>query len=301
MKKFAILFSVTIGMLVLAVGVANAADGDVLVNTTFEVDSAGPMTWDNDEYGVRWGRQTSEPYSGAVDPCSGVEWIRNATYPQFGPSDTTISGDQCGWLRGRSSGAKYSKLEFGTLGDYNDVYTMTWLQYNASQSEVSGSRSSFVWIIDKSDPYNEAVKVIMSEDLHAIVVSYGGGTATLMSGMLDRVWYEFEMVLDFQAKEFDVRVKEAGNSFWQGTLDDLDFVDANCVSFDRIYCEASKDTVYGYFDDIKVVEGLPTYECGDWGYAKGDLNEDCYVDFEDMAILAENWLACTDPYNNECF
>lgn len=31
-------------------------------------------------------------------------------------------------------------------------------------------------------------------------------------------------------------------------------------------------------------------ECGDWGYLKGDINEDCYVDIDDLMELALNWL-----------
>ncbi|OHB57813.1 MAG: hypothetical protein A2Y12_17300 [Planctomycetes bacterium GWF2_42_9] len=39
--------------------------------------------------------------------------------------------------------------------------------------------------------------------------------------------------------------------------------------------------------------------CGDLGtqYLKADLNQDCYVTFADFALLAEDWMACTDPGN----
>ncbi len=42
--------------------------------------------------------------------------------------------------------------------------------------------------------------------------------------------------------------------------------------------------------------------CGDPGtvYLPGDLNEDCYVDFKDLAIFASHWLTCTDPANRDC-
>ncbi|MCD4831145.1 MAG: hypothetical protein K8R02_04970 [Anaerohalosphaeraceae bacterium] len=42
-------------------------------------------------------------------------------------------------------------------------------------------------------------------------------------------------------------------------------------------------------------------QCGDWGYSSSDINEDCYVDFKDFAILAGEWLDCTDPNNSSCF
>ncbi|MEN6385135.1 MAG: LamG-like jellyroll fold domain-containing protein [Phycisphaerales bacterium] len=36
------------------------------------------------------------------------------------------------------------------------------------------------------------------------------------------------------------------------------------------------------------------------GYLEGDLNNDCYIDFEDFARIAENWLKCNDITNGRC-
>jgi hypothetical protein len=35
-------------------------------------------------------------------------------------------------------------------------------------------------------------------------------------------------------------------------------------------------------------------------YLTGDLNSDCYIDFKDFAMVAENWLKCTDITNGRC-
>lgn len=53
-----------------------------------------------------------------------------------------------------------------------------------------------------------------------------------------------------------------------------------------------------YFDNFRVT-GL---SCGDPGTLtlKGDVNDDCYVDFEDFAALALNWMKCTDPSDAGC-
>ena len=40
--------------------------------------------------------------------------------------------------------------------------------------------------------------------------------------------------------------------------------------------------------------------CGDWGYFRGDLNFDCYVDLKDLAILALDWLLCSHPDDPLC-
>jgi len=44
-------------------------------------------------------------------------------------------------------------------------------------------------------------------------------------------------------------------------------------------------------------QGALTGVCGDSGhpYPKGDLNQDCLVDFADFAEFADNWLVCTAP------
>jgi hypothetical protein len=35
-------------------------------------------------------------------------------------------------------------------------------------------------------------------------------------------------------------------------------------------------------------------------YMSGDINEDCYVNFADLAEMAENWLECNDVSNSNC-
>ena len=48
----------------------------------------------------------------------------------------------------------------------------------------------------------------------------------------------------------------------------------------------------GYEDissvDVSVVDD--DLGCGDWGYYDTDLNQDCYVNLEDFAMFAINWL-----------
>ena len=53
----------------------------------------------------------------------------------------------------------------------------------------------------------------------------------------------------------------------------------------------------GYYDNIIVTSNLPT--CGDPGhpYPDGDVNLDCYVNIDDLKIMAGQWLAsgCSEP------
>lgn len=45
---------------------------------------------------------------------------------------------------------------------------------------------------------------------------------------------------------------------------------------------------------------LPDGPCGTWGYDYGDLDHDCYVNLEDLAIMASGWLDCTLPGEIGC-
>ncbi len=40
--------------------------------------------------------------------------------------------------------------------------------------------------------------------------------------------------------------------------------------------------------------------CGQWGYAPADLDKNCRVDLEDLAIFAADWMTCTQPGQEEC-
>ena len=57
--------------------------------------------------------------------------------------------------------------------------------------------------------------------------------------------------------------------------------------------------------DVKIyllrADGEPNY-CGDFGtvYFDADLVPDCYVKFDDFALLASEWLYCTDPTDSNC-
>lgn len=50
-----------------------------------------------------------------------------------------------------------------------------------------------------------------------------------------------------------------------------------------------------YYDDLLIQKVAPAV-CGDetHPYPVGDFNEDCLVDLADFALLAQNWMTCTD-------
>lgn len=89
---------------------------------------------------------------------------------------------------------------------------------------------------------------------------------------------------------------------------DSGFDAAPYVSFDgaTLYFCSSRFGGGGAYDLWKVPIS-PVPACGDENhpYPTGDLNQDCNVDFSDLAILLNHWLECNDPnpygYPDVCF
>jgi len=71
----------------------------------------------------------------------------------------------------------------------------------------------------------------------------------------------------------------------------LDYLDVGGISLVNAYV------------DGQIIATVPTYilTCGELGeYYPGDINEDCYVDLQDLVLFMQNWLDCNDPENEIC-
>ena len=62
----------------------------------------------------------------------------------------------------------------------------------------------------------------------------------------------------------------------------------------------SADPKYDGIDISSVEAAIYDNECGVWHYLQADINKDCIVDVQDLAIIASNWLSCTQPDIPEC-
>ncbi len=60
------------------------------------------------------------------------------------------------------------------------------------------------------------------------------------------------------------------------------------------------DTNYDGLEVAPVIVMVADNECGAWGYALGDFNTDCSVDFYDFVQFAAGWLDCSDPDQVHC-
>ena len=53
--------------------------------------------------------------------------------------------------------------------------------------------------------------------------------------------------------------------------------------------------VLGSAEEVNNINfGNHTDSCGDWGYYEGDINGDCYVNYDDLAMIASTWLSGGD-------
>jgi hypothetical protein len=56
----------------------------------------------------------------------------------------------------------------------------------------------------------------------------------------------------------------------------------------------------GQFQQYELVNSLSQRNCGVWGYLKSDISQDCRVNLTDFAMVAQEWLNCDDPTEDNC-
>ncbi len=76
--------------------------------------------------------------------------------------------------------------------------------------------------------------------------------------------------------------------------------DPHAASIDFGFSSAA-DSGYAALTNVPAI-GVDILEndCGAWGYAALDRNEDCVIDLADFAEFAQLWLACTMPNDPAC-
>ncbi|MCD4831390.1 MAG: hypothetical protein K8R02_06230 [Anaerohalosphaeraceae bacterium] len=261
-----------------------------MVNTTFEEGSAGAGTWDTSiDYG--WDEK---------DIASGINWVQSGSDSEAGFGSyggVAYSGSQCGRVFSSATGAKSATLDIAS-GDNTGIYTMHW--YAMQTMHGSGThvyKNSRVRIREDAGSGTEAAQISMYNDKATGTDTYGicyadnGGQFNKLMDMDYGTWYEFELVLRYGDQEFDFKVREAGTATWTSVTNKNFYKQSD--SLDQISCITDKGAAsYGYWDNIKVVP-----VCGGLGYPTGDIDKDCCVDMNDLAIFVSHWLdtSCASP------
>jgi hypothetical protein len=95
------------------------------------------------------------------------------------------------------------------------------------------------------------------------------------------------VILNFTIADWDVSqtvsITAYDDNVYEGKSPHTTTITHAAVSSDQDYDGISISSV-----EVDVIDNEET--CGDWGYLPTDLNRDCYVNFADFAIFAEQWL-----------
>jgi len=194
------------------------------------------------------------------------------------------------------------KWLMGNYGDTGYLWMMNstgtegyGLRWNAG-SDSPGYRGGHINIIkyDSTNEYERYRHLTEPGSFTQLVpgAEYISGDSTVLP------FADFVFTWDGSTGDLTARVIDASHGIHMVSATDTDF-----ASFSRIYITASTEGEEFFIDEI-LIDPIVTMTCQELianGFGiKSDLNDDCYVDLEDMAILAADWLRCNDPEDEDC-
>ncbi|MCD4830188.1 MAG: hypothetical protein K8R02_00090 [Anaerohalosphaeraceae bacterium] len=297
-------------MLVVVVGVLSvSANAAALVYTNFEEASAGLGTWTlpGPDPCLPWQKSVG----GQPDPVSGVNW-HDINGAMFADVTEAVAGEQVAFL----GSGDCARLRFaGDTGNDSNSFTTTLMMFQHPVTNTGG----YTHIEGRNGPdqpnsyydWRISWEIRMHNDANDTVQLQawsGPSLETLATGLSEDVWYDVKVEADYDASTYDVSYRvwtSDGSNAWILVADDISFVaygyghdgwgGGNALQTLDMACKNS----YAMMDNASITDSNPPV-CGDWSYLDGDRNEDCYVDFKDIDILAESWLDCTNPADSNC-
>lgn len=220
-------------------------------------------------------------------------------------ADANITGvmnpgdcEDYGWLPGLmfdpifSPDQKQAEIAVGVIDNYHSTIAYVDVTCGSSDTEVSiaagyeegGSRD-----INFQEPdFSEAVVTVSPYSGPLLTLTIEAepndiGLDTIAPGVGQHQYYETEVV-DISAGPFTACPDVYRLDHWDG-----DGIAEPNAAETTVVIDAEKTITAVYVADER--------RCGDECHPilGGDLNGDCYVDFEDFKIYCELWLACTHP------
>lgn len=280
----------------------------VYVDTTFEADSVGVGSWTLP--GTEW----QYSLGGEIDLESRVPWqdIEGATFANVAEA---VAGEQVVFL----NNIDVARLRFaGDTGNGTGVFTTTSIMYQHNATNTDGYQFMMGRNGPNADPCTNwgiswEVRLQNSSDIAVELMAWDGDTLeTLAAGLSESTWYDVRVDADCDAKTYDVSYRVYGSDVWLSVADDFAFVvegaghtsppvHENFGGGDafQVFDAGVASGGAAMLDNIYISDFVPL-ACGDWGYLDADLDKDCYVNIKDIALLAQSWLACTDPLGTDC-
>ncbi len=276
---------------------ASAAD---LVSTTFEAGSAGAGSWTLPE--GAW----QDSLDGEIDPASGVVW-QDMNGAMFADVVEAVASEQVAFL----GDGDIARLRFaGDTGNDSGSFTITIIMFQHQNSNAGG----YTYLLGRNGPDGTSAAWRISWEIRmhnttndaVELQAWDGDTLiTLATGLFEHAWYDVKIDADYDTDTYDVSYRLYGSSAWKLVADDIDFVVSgfgygNYGGGDAFQAlDAAAINSFGMLDNIFAFPSVPP-ACGEWGYSDADVNEDCYVNLIDFALMAESWLTCTDPLDSNC-
>ncbi len=196
-----------------------------------------------------------------------------------------------------------------TLTPSNGTFTnihITNISADLVNTHLQFDYTLLIFIHGTIDAYNVALRMGngVGQAGPAVLVSGGGfnQTGNLVQG-IGQIDYDFGSFAG--SGSVDLASQDPSPAEFNGTVvDDGNLVTITIpISLDYLNVGDMNNLVNAYVDG-QIVATVPTYvlTCREIGkYYPGDINEDCYVDIQDLALFMQNWLDCNDPDNQNCF
>ncbi|MEN6385277.1 MAG: hypothetical protein ABFD79_08750 [Phycisphaerales bacterium] len=154
-----------------------------------------------------------------------------------------------------------------------------------------------------SENYYEPIVAYMSGLLYT---NDNGGWGAKTSMVVPDNWYRIKLKGSLVTGLYNAYIDFGAINGWRGwQLLAIDQKHTDLKNIAGIFFSPWTSNHSLFIDDIKISGDIQlAVSCSEMSEMKinlaADLNRDCKIDFKDMAILANNWLKCKDPANQEC-
>lgn len=209
---------------------------------------------------------------------AGSQDFNNADFPMgsfmAGTADrTTISIDKTTdnpFLKISRTGADTNaRIDFTATGSLVEI------NFKFMTTSFAGTKVMYL-----SDGWN--VKVPLMMDLSVLKLYYGSlpqETVTVAS-LEPGQWYAVKALVDVENGKYDLYLDGAK------MFENKPVANSTNKTINRMYFTAQTATTNLCIDDVSIYN----VECGYLGYFSGDLNNDCYVNDDDLLLFAQAWL-----------